>query len=349
MKIKKITFLVLLGFIGMFLSEFLIWNVSNFLSKGPLQAILTLFLGAIMYITLFSLAADAIYRLKIRDPISLILLGSIYGIILESIFSDLIYREGFGPLILGLSFSRIAFTTVSWHAVIDFFLGFFIISRVLRGETILSEKKIKPKQVFIIVLFSLFWFSWSYSASIFNNLPQGIPLTIRILGLLIPMISLGVLLKIALSAKDYEPDRVLDTFSHVFCLGYIGIFVILRLFALYNKILLLSVCVLIFIYIILLAVHLKFGRVSSNASIVEESFPVSESFSLVNYLIVCAIVASLFIIFSIVVNIFHLEVVFYYFTVVFTIACFIFAPVFPIYVLINIFVNRKKQGTTENL
>ena len=344
---KKSILLVFLGILGMFLSEFLIWNISNFtviyFTKGPLNAFVLIFLGALMYIILFSIGADIIYRFKIRDLTSLILLGSIYGLIVEGIFSDLLFRVGIGPVILGLSFSRIAFTTLSWHAVIDFCLGFIIFSRILKGESLLEHKKIKLKEILILILFSLFWFSWSYSGGLINSFPQGIPLEIQLYVLLFPMILIGIIMAISLNIKDYVPEKILGIIGYIICIGYLVIYSILRILALPNKILFLSFLLLIVFFIILFYAHLKYGRKESEISIIEESLPVKGSFNILKYVLVCLIIVGIYIVFKITAFFLHLSIMYYFFTMACFISSMVFVIVFPIYVILNIIIQKVKE------
>ena len=344
---KKSIFLVFLGILGMFLSEFLIWNIPSFtviyFTKGPLNAFLLVFLGALMYVILFSIGADIIYRFKIRDITSLILLGSVYGLMVEGIFSDLLFREGIGPVILGLSFSRIAFTALSWHAVIDFCLGFIIFSRILKGVSLLESKKLELKEILILIFFSLFWFSWSYSGGVIANFSQGIPLEIQLYVLLFPMILIGIVMAIALNIKDYVPERILGKLGYAIYIGYIVIYSILRIIALPIKILFLSFLVLMSFYIVLFYAHLKYGRKETEKSILEESFPVRGSFNIVKYVLVCFIIVVIYILFRVSANFFHLATVYYFFTIGCFISSMIFVIIFPIYVILNIIMKQVKD------
>jgi len=314
-----------------------------YFTVGPINAFISLLLVAIMYVILFTLGADIIFRFKIRDLPSLILLGSIYGLIIEGIFSDLIFREGIGPVILGLSFSNIAFTALSWHPVIDFCLGFILFSKFLKGEAFLDDKKIPIKEIIIIILFSLFWFSWSYSGVIIKNFPQGLPMIIQIFVLLFPIIIIGLLIDNAVNLKDYTPKRILNKYGYIISMGYIGFYSVLRIIALPNKFLFLSLLSIMLFYIFLFYVHLKYGRKESDISIIEESFPVRGNFNRVKWFLVFLIIIATYIIFKISADILHLAFIYYSFTIVIFITSMIFVVIFPIYVILNIIIKKIKD------
>ena len=92
--------LILLGLIGMFLSEFLIWNHAFQIIRQHIagSAIPRIVLGSsLIYILLFLIGADVIQRYKINDKISILLLGSIYGLIIEGVWAKTIFDPvGFG-------------------------------------------------------------------------------------------------------------------------------------------------------------------------------------------------------------------------------------------------------------
>jgi len=342
---KKAIILILLGLMGMFLSEFLIWNVVNvtsLFSNQQFSSIIKMIcFGAIIYTILFSIGIDIIYRFKIKDGISLILLGSIYGLFLEGLFVDLVFRPGFGPDILGISFSRITFPTLSWHAFIDFFLGITIFSLILRGKTTLENEIISLKDFISLICFALFWFIWSGAGHIVRQLPTGVPVIIMIAGLLIPMIFIGILLKLVLSFKDYAPEKVLSIWQYIIYSLFIGYFAISRFLTLKTNSLFISFLIILLFYIILFILHLKFGRQKPAKSIIEESFPIKGNFHLNKYLISCLLIVISFIMFKITVNLLHLKPLIFMLTRILT-GLSMLAPVFfIIYVITHLFLFKK--------
>jgi hypothetical protein len=292
MNMKKIVFLVFLGVIGMFLSEYLIWNVMSFnehiVSNKFLPASFLLIFGMLIYILLFIVGADLVYRLRLNDPISIILLGSIYGLILEGVYADMVYRIGLGPNIFGLSYSRLAFPALSWHAVIDFYIGIFIFSQILSGKSILTDKKIGLKEIFGCLLFTFFWISWAHSSYLKTEFPMGIPLFIQVFVLLFPMVLIGILLSITSKWKWKKPDKILGKTGYILISLFFLYGLIMRFISTPNKMRVIGFLGVILIYIILFMLNLRYVTKKRKISILDKAFEKYSGFNVKKYLKICS-------------------------------------------------------------
>lgn len=302
--LKKWLPLVLLGLIGMFLSEFLIWNVFSFsqvLSSSVWSAVAMLLVSAVIYIVLFIVFVDVIQRFKVNDFTGVLILGMIYGLLLEGIFATKIFTPGIG-CIRGLCFSSLGFTALSWHPLIDFLGGILILGLLFKGEFNLSDKKINPKEILSLVVFSLFWFIWIYAKWLLVKLPLGVPLNIQVLVLVCPMVVLGLVGWLTLKkSKNYVPEKIIGLKFYVVFLIGLGIFMLMRFNSLANKLSFVFFIGIILFYVLLFVFYMK-TRKSSSKSIYEKCFPIKENFSLVKYLKACGVVIVSFVVLNLIVN-----------------------------------------------
>lgn len=307
--------LILLGLIGMFLSEFLIWNPLLQIIKGGIHLTgvgitRVLLMTSFMYIVLFAIGVDIIQRFKIKDAVSLLILGSIYGLILEGIFADSVFNSiGFGPKVLGVWLLHFSFTALSWHPFIDFLFGFFIFRLLLKGRLGFGEKVVRLKDWGILIGFGIFWFIWPYAKWYAKNLPQRIPfLALEAAQLFLPMVLIGIFLYLVFKRKtDYIPEKILGPKLYGLFVAFILLFTVRRFTLSSDKISLLFFCFVILLYVILLALYLKFGRKKAENSIYKESFPITGEFNIAKYVKLAAILFVFFFVFKYISGFLHLE------------------------------------------
>ncbi len=116
--IRKITFVLLTGFILMYFSEFLFWARPRPNDTLEGYAVTWLFYSAAAYV---ALAAAAHFRA--RDFASLFLVGALFGWLVEGVIVQTTYEE------LPLS---ISFTGLAWHALISVWFGYCFLPRQLQ-------------------------------------------------------------------------------------------------------------------------------------------------------------------------------------------------------------------------
>jgi hypothetical protein len=300
---EKWTPLLLLGVSGMFLSEALIWNAVNFslvLANGPGKALLVLFIVTTMYVSLFVVFADLVHRFRVRDFTGLVLLGSVYGLVLEGIFPGTIFvQSGLGFNFFGIWLTNLLFPALSWHALIDFSFGFWVFRALLKGKLNLSCGTLSAGEAKKLGLFCLFWFIWTSAKWLWVKMPAGIPLILQAFFLFYPMTVLGFLTWFVLKNKPVSaPEKVLTWKSGPFFWGYMLFFSLVKFLALPDKPAFFFLCFLIAAYFLLFLAYAKWGRerVTEN-SIYAEAFPVTEDFSVVKYFKIVLFISAAYLLF----------------------------------------------------
>ncbi|NLI78821.1 MAG: hypothetical protein GX442_20565 [Candidatus Riflebacteria bacterium] len=169
---------LLLGSVGMFLSEGLSWNVYPLLPLGERGFLPVLGAGVgtmLLYSTLFAVFADQAFRWRVGDLTGMILLGSLYGLLLEGVFAGIVFAPFPGPSVLGLSLLGCAFPALSWHAALDFPLPFLVLRRLGRGSMPGFDLPWTRAALARVAAGVLFWASWTGFRLHQTRLPDGIP------------------------------------------------------------------------------------------------------------------------------------------------------------------------------
>ena len=332
--------------IGMFLSEFLIWNVSGFtqvLSEGVVNAISLILIGMLIYILLFVIFTDIIQRFKVNDFTGVLILGMIYGLLLEGIFATKVFEPGIGPCITGLCFSSVVFTALSWHPLIDFLVGFLILGLLFNGKLNLGNKKINSKEILIVILLSCFWFMWAYSQWNILKMPSGIAPIAQVLVLIFPILVFMILTPLALKGRLIEGNIIGGKF-YFLSLVILLIFSFMRFKSLPNKISFLFFILIFLFYSGLFLLYMKtHSKDKSRQSIYEKCFPIKENFSLIKYLKIIGIVLLVYVLFRLFAKAFSLVPIFTLISKIFFAMFLMFALAFPIWVLGRIFYNFMKN------
>jgi len=130
--------LILLGLLGMFLSEVGVWNLQPLIAafaRAPLLTPHKVLMAHAVYLSLFLLAAHLIQRWRVDDVVSLLLMGSVYGLINEGLFADkILVGRAPGPRVLGVPLLDLAFTGLSAHPAVDFLGAFLLYRAALTGR-----------------------------------------------------------------------------------------------------------------------------------------------------------------------------------------------------------------------
>ncbi|NDJ78983.1 MAG: hypothetical protein GYB65_22255 [Chloroflexi bacterium] len=129
------------GYILMFFSEYLFVNVE--------QVTPALLLNAIPMLIAYTLAAyvflGLLYHNRVRNIWALFLAGAAFGWLLEGVIVQTMY-EAF-PFF-------VPFTGLSWHALIDVLVGFWLVRKVLADGR-------RRSIVHTAILLGLFWSTWA--------------------------------------------------------------------------------------------------------------------------------------------------------------------------------------------
>ncbi|MFC1745833.1 hypothetical protein ACFL35_17705 [Candidatus Riflebacteria bacterium] len=255
--------LFLLGFIGMFLSEALIWNIppllcvaDNFPLLTPLVPIFAFFL----YLFLFVFFAHWAVHFKVNDWVGIVILGSLYGLINEGIFSDVVHHPGPGPNIFGVFPIMYTFPALSWHAYLDFSLGCFLVSMAFKNKLQLQISQVSWKECGGIFCFAFFWYLWLHSKILEKHLPYGLPMGWRLFWFLFPIATIAFLLLFIERQKlHFNPDRILGKWGLGFSFCFLAFALLVRFLKMPNKIgILIYACVVAF-YVLIFWIYLK-GR-----------------------------------------------------------------------------------------
>jgi len=329
-----------IAFAGMFLSEILIWNVFNFnnvfVNQKPQAAVVFIISGLLVYFSVFVVFIDVIQRFKIKDTVGVLLLGSIYGLFLESL-SSTVYQAGFGPKILELWFVRIAFTGLSWHPIIDFFLLFILIKLIFKRKINLQNDKLTLREGVVAGVFVFFWVVWTYAKWLLVKLPAGVPLGVQLIGLLYPIVVFGILLYLVFKySKNYVPNKILNWKSYLLFFAILFFYSYQMFSRLPNKFSFFSIYIVIVFYLWLLVLHLNCTRTNKKTSFYEDLFPILSEFSILKYFKLSILVVSLFILMQVVIAILKIQFLMTIVSGVFYLLFLAFSLLFPMFVVCKI-------------
>lgn len=283
--------LLLLGALGAVLSEITIWNIrplADALSRHPLL-ILTWIVPLLGYTWLFVILADLVVRYKVRDWVGLALLGSLYGLFNEGALAGLVFAPGLGPRVLGLHPLNMAFTGLSWHAFIDVPLGFWLCRGILQDRLGLSEPGLSRRDWAAALGLALWLYCWRNFKVVRLWFPDGMPLHLQALWLLVPMALLGWLAHRALAAEPQSsPQRILKPWQAACAWGLVAFAALFRLHGIARPAALFYLAVLA-AYWGLFVLHCRARPQEPERSIYEEGFPARGRLCWTKYLKLCAI------------------------------------------------------------
>lgn len=352
--IEKWLPLVLLGSMGMFLSEFLIWNHAFQIIRQqiPVSDIPRMALGAgIIYFFLFLVLTDVVQRCKINDVISLFILGSVYGLVIEGVWANTIFDPvGFGPRIFGIWLIHLSFTALSWHPLIDFALGFIFLKMIFKGQMNLGENKILPEEIKVLALFCLFWFIWSYAR--WFRVP-GIPLSIHALTFLYPITLFGILFYLIFKYRGgYVPGKILGAKAYFFLVPFLLYFVVKKFITVPNKSSFAFFCFVILAYVIMFVLYITFARKKEpQYSIYEEGFPIAGTFRLTKYLKLSGLVILFYAIFRLFSVLPAVKALWLFLTTGLSIGFVVFSIWLPLYAVMGVIreISNRERGESLGL
>ena len=288
---------VSLSILGMLLSEVLSFNVAPLIraaTHGPLAVAATIAVAHLGYFALLVLAADVVIRFRIRDFVSLALLGSLYGLLLEGVFADRVFLPGPGPSLLGLSLSSLAYPALCWHPVIDFAGAFFLLRAVRRGTLRPGLDRFLCPQALLVAALAVAWFSSSKAPWVTRQFPAGIPLSIHILWIVYPLALAGLALRAATAPSLTLPrSTLLRPWHYPLLLAPLGIVALIRtgsLLASGRAHAVFALLLVVAAYAVLLSVWLARRSPLPNVSILDEDATGTPPFSWLAYARACVVV-----------------------------------------------------------
>ena len=154
-RIQRFQGLLFLGLIAMFLSEVMIWNtrtIAKVMWQKPLFGILMIFFAWGIYTFLITIIADIVYRYRVNNFVSLFLLGSIYGLFNEGIFAPHLLGHGNA----GIAIIFLLFPTLSWHALLDGALTFYLFRAFTNGKIQITRNWLSGKEFGLLKMIK--WF-----------------------------------------------------------------------------------------------------------------------------------------------------------------------------------------------
>lgn len=315
-------------FIGMFLSEFMSWNMGllqKAMDKGPIAVLLLIFAVNIAYIFILGCFYQFIVFYNISDIFGLLLTGSIFGLILEGIFAKTI-------LYASNMFIGFLFPALSWAVLITFTSSFYIHNKIISGESLFSKRSFC---LISGILLGIIWMALSHAKWVFTNIPSGVTPKMAEIIFIYSSIHFAILLWLSSKSKSSFLKRPFITKNTLYInIIIIVIFSIIRLatFPIISR----SIIFLIVLsfYSILLMIHIGHKKNACHES-------VSISISLSSYLIFVFSILSGAVFFEKILYPFFTSINIPNLSVLPVLAGFIFALLFPIYAIFNSFKKRK--------
>jgi len=335
----------------MFLSEVLSFNVAPLTraaARGPVAVAAAIAVAHLGYFALLALAADIVIRFRVRDFVSLVLLGSLYGLLLEGVFADRIFLPGPGPSLLGLSLSSVAYPALCWHPVVDFAGAFFLIRAVRLGSLRPGIDRFLHPRTLLLAALALAWFSSSKAPWITRQFPTGIPLPIHILWVVYPLVLAGFALRAAMiPSRTWAPSPLLRRWQYPLFLAPLGIVALIRtgsLIASGRIPAVIALLLLIAAYAGLLAVWLARRRPLPDLSILDEDATHTPPFDWIAYARACVVVITTWAVFLFLSRPFHKLMAMTWLAL--ALVGVMFAAGFPLYVLGRLAFRRTNRSGT---
>lgn len=294
-----------LSVLGVLLSEVLSYNVAPLVRasvRGPAAVAGTIALAHLGYFALFAIATDVVLRWRIRDFVSLLLLGCLHGLVLEGIFAERIFLPAPGPSILGVSLVSAAYPALCWHPLLSFACAFLILPAIQQGRLVPGLRRFFSMPSLIVAALALAWFSWSKAPWLVKALPAGIPLPFQLLWLVYPLFIGALILHAVMNERRGAPQAPLLRWWHYpFLLAPVALALLVRaatLVAQGRGVAVLGLLLLITIYFGLTAWWLAQRKNQPQRSILEEGLPPTAPFDLRAYARACVVIVTVWILFA---------------------------------------------------
>ncbi|MBI5242301.1 MAG: hypothetical protein HY922_01300 [Elusimicrobia bacterium] len=330
--------LLLLGALGMILSEGGVWNVQNLCavaSAHPGKALAGLLGAHVVYFCVFAIFADVIHRFKVRDFLGLLLLGSVYGLLEEGVLADKIFQPGLGPALFHVHLLNFGFTGLSLHPLGDF-LGTFILFRaLLQGRLGLADPDFKPGELRAWLIFCAAWLALAYAPWHMRFFLGPVPLVVQAGLLAWALVLSWLLLRLALARsgaqapKELLPLKAYPLVGLPILLGLAGR--VLTLLKQGRADSLLFYAAIVGFYAALFILHVRSIGAGSERSIYDEAFPPAQGLSAMKFLKIAAAAFAVLAVLRGAAALARLGPLLAALCALFAAACMFFAAAFPFY------------------
>ncbi|HAH06102.1 MAG TPA: hypothetical protein DCM05_06175 [Elusimicrobia bacterium] len=278
--------LVLLGTLGMVLSEGGVWNVQGLYSicvSRPAAVVPALLFCQLLYVCVFAVFADILHRWKVADAFGLLLLGSVYGLLMEGVFADKVFiPSGLGPPVFGLHLIRLTFTGLSAHPLLPFLGGFLLFKAVHRGEMGLARPGFEERELGRWAAVCLAWFSVAFAAIHLRFFGGPVPAALQAFLLGWVGLMLWLALRASTGGASAAPEEVLPGIAlPLFWLPVAaGLFFRGRSLAAQGRLdAFLFYLAIVAFYALLFALHVRGRKTVPERSVYGEAFPAAAQFS----------------------------------------------------------------------
>jgi hypothetical protein len=295
-----------LSVLGVFLSEVLSYNVSPLVRAsvhGPAAVAGAIALAHLGYFALFAIAADVVLRWRIRDLVSLLLLGCLHGLVLEGIFAERIFLPAPGPSILGVSLVSVAYPALCWHPVLSFAGAFLILPAMQHGRLLPGIRRLWSMPSLLVAALALAWFSWSRAPWLVHALPSGIPFPFQLLWLAYPLLLGALTLHAVMNERRGAPQPPLLRWWHYpFLLAPVSLALLARvgdLVAQGRGVAVLGLLLMLAVYFGLLAGWLAQRKQLPQRSLLEEGLPPTAPFDPRAYARACVVIVGVWTLFAV--------------------------------------------------
>lgn len=317
----------MLGTLGMFFSEVLVWNAGLFskaVQDNPVKGVLLSCGTNLLYIFLFYIFSGIIEKYSVRRFLPLVLLGSVYGLLLEGVFANKVFEPSFGFSLAGLFPASLLFPALSWHPVIDFAFVFFLAGALSENKISFCSSSLSRREILNLVFFSVFWTVFRFSKFHEGLFPNGMPESVHWFFVCYPLAVFGFFLFYGsfqqknLGKGDFYKTRgyALARIVLVSCIVLKGILFPAKLQYL------LFLAAAGFYYALFLLVQSRCG--SGSTSITAGFFSYSAAPDFLKYLKICAVILASHALCDFLIRFFHLVPLCRIFIVLFIISSFCF-------------------------
>lgn len=296
---------VALSVLGVLLSEVLSYNVAPLVRasvRGPAAVVGAIAIAHLGYFSLFAIAVDVVLRWRIRDFISLLLLGSVHGLVLEGIFAERIFLPAPGPSILGVSLVSAAYPALCWHPLLSFAGAFLILPAVQHGRLMPGIRRFGSVRAGLVAALAMAWFSWSKAPWLVKTLPTGIPFQFQLLWLAYPLLLGALTLYVVMNERRGAPQSpLLQWWHYPLLLAPVTLALLVRVGTLVAQgrgIAVLGLLLMLAIYVGLLAGWLAQRTCRPQRSILEEGLSPTASFDPWAYARACVVIVAIWTLFA---------------------------------------------------
>lgn len=176
----------MVGYVFFFFGERVFWSFPH-----PGDTLISNFFAWLLYSFSAYLTLIVIEYFRVRRWWAVFLAGTFFGWLTEGVFAMTLFSGGGLPFPLGISWTGLA-----WHALIDVFIGFYLVMMLLSGNHYI-------KIIFFSIALGIFWGVWSLAWAL-ETPPIAITPDIYLLHGLIATIFLCVSYRLFLKLRPAE-------------------------------------------------------------------------------------------------------------------------------------------------